>query len=338
MICIYCLKETDPKLERKGNTEVYTCTECGETIPRVQVEEKNIPSTTIGFVGFPGHGKTVYLTSLVYMLDILESKSMDFHYEPLDKTSFEAVHKRVPQFKKGTLPGLTQFDFLKPTPLLLKRIPTFGNRFLTFYDVAGKIYDNIENITDRGIYVARSNVVIFIISITDSGDEWQEEIRRLLSLYTRAVYNDMRIDIKRRQHIVVVFSKADKLINTTDDKKLSDSLIEFLQEGSYEWYIENPQNKKEEDIIANKVKQLKKESKAVEEWLREKKCGGFIKEARDYFKSVEYTMVSSTGAACKDMTLEAELTPEDPKRVLDPFFWILEKSRQRTILERLLGG
>jgi predicted RNA-binding protein with TRAM domain len=341
MKCIYCSQETIPKLERKGNTEVYICSnsECGETIDRALVERKNIPRTRIGFVGFSGHGKTVYLISLVYMWDILEVKSRDFKYEPKDTTSFEVVHSLVPEFKKGKLPGITQFDFLKPTPILLNRIPGFGNRFLIFYDVSGEVYEkNIETITDRGRYVAQSDVVIFFISITKSGDEWQEKIRKLLSLYTRAVYNDLRIDIKKRQHCIVVFSKSDELISTTEDKKLSDSLIEFLQKGSYEWYLENAQNKKEGDIIADKLKQLKKESKVVEGWLKEKGCAGFIKEARDYFKSVEYTIVSSTGAACKGMNLAAELTPEDPKRVLDPFFWILEKSRPRTIWERLFGG
>lgn len=32
-----------------------------------------------------------------------------------------------------------------------------------------------------------------------------------------------------------------------------------------------------------------------------------------------------------------ELKPEDPKRVLDPFLWIMEKTRPRGVWERIRG-
>jgi len=53
---------------------------------------------------------------------------------------------------------------------------------------------------------------------------------------------------------------------------------------------------------------------------------------------VEYTIVSSIGASPVSGMLAKRLEPEDPKRILDPFFLALEKTRPKGILEKIFGG
>ena len=66
MRCPYCLELTKPTLEKKDNRLVYVCSNpnCKMEIARDFVEKPKVPLATVGMVGFPGHGKTVYVTSL----------------------------------------------------------------------------------------------------------------------------------------------------------------------------------------------------------------------------------------------------------------------------------
>lgn len=68
MKCPYCFSEFKNKKRVKGTRQVYYCNLCESEIHRAYVEFPKIPITRIGLVGYTGHGKTVYITSLFYML------------------------------------------------------------------------------------------------------------------------------------------------------------------------------------------------------------------------------------------------------------------------------
>lgn len=325
MRCPYCLELTKPKLEKKDNRLVYVCSNgnCKMEIARDFVEKPKIPLATVGMVGFPGHGKTVYVTSLFYLIQILGNIWGNYHCRGLDNHTIKDFYQRIDLFKKGQLPQSTPANFPSPSLFYFSGIPYFTDWFFSFYDTAGEVFEDSQRITQAGRFVAYADVVVLLLNINESGEEWSVTMERLLDTYIKGVYDYLHVDLRKRQNLVVALSKADMLVG-----KLPDDIETFLRSGTYEWYT-NGQNRRR---LIDKLHQC---SCNVKTWLQQQGCGGFVSKARSNFKSVEYTLISATGAAPVGDQLAALPVPEDPKRVLDPFFWILEKTRPRHWWQRL---
>jgi len=324
MRCPYCLSETNPSLQQRDYRKVYVCSnrDCNAEIHRDYVEKWDIHKGFIGLVGFSGHGKTSYLTILFYLLKHLKRGNVwgNFYFETTDENTHNIMFNVINVLeKKSELPESTPQNFPLPSLIYFKNIPLFGDYFLSFYDTAGAVYENINRITNMGRFVASSDVVLFIISIDDCGENFVNEMERLLDIYVNAVYNHLRINLKEKQDLIIVLTKGD-MIN-----ELPDEMKRFLQEGSFKWYSMDE---------GSKLKLLKEKSDDIKLWLEKIGGGGFIKGAKEKFKSVEFTLVSSTGAAPTGIKLATKLKPEDPKRVLDPFLWALEKIGRKKIIRR----
>lgn len=329
--CPYHLKKIKPKLEYKSNTAPYVCPECGVEIPRDFVEKKDIPRATVGLVGFPGHGKTVYITSLFYLLKYLRNQWDDYFLLSLDDNTHNVLHHHVPLFESSELPDATPSNFPSPSLIYFHNIPLYGDGFLCFYDTSGEVFEDTQRIPHQGRFVAHSDSVLFNVSINDCGKNWPDRMTELLNTYINAVYNRMHINTKKKQHLVVVLTKSDSLTNNNSAGSLSRDLAdELTNAGSYDSYLINSEHR-------NMFERLKERSEAVKYWLLQKECQAFVKIAEEYFNSVEYTLVSSTGSAPVGRRLAARLAPEAPKMVLDPFLWVLEKNRHVSIWKKLFG-
>ena len=337
--CPYCLKPLKTKLTQQDNRTVYTCKDgCGNSIHRDYVEQPNIPRHTIGLVGFSGHGKTVCITSLFYLLKQLENEwAAPYILDPLDSNTRTIMYKKVPEFGKGILPTSTPSNFPKPALLYFDGIPSFGSRFLSFFDVAGAVYEDPARVLDQGRFVAAADVVIFVLNIKDFGSHWQDEMRALLAVYRDAVYNQLHINLQQRQHLIVVLSKADQIfdrllnferrLNGDDDVSFHD-LSSFLERGSYKAWVGND--------FSSIFQDLSLESKNIRVSLELSGCRGFILEAEQSFRSVEYITVSATGQAPNEQNEVPGFDHEHPKRVLDVFMWVLLKTQPQSFFRRLL--
>ncbi len=311
MLCPYCLEDCIPTI--KGNE--YQCPKCKERLEREYVEKRHIPRTTIGLIGFSGHGKTAYITSLFYVLkDILMQKSFwrDFTLVALDKNTMAGVYDRVQFLKDGELPPPTPLNFPRPCIVKFSGLPfednTYREYFVTFYDIGGEVYGDEEHITDKAKIIAKSINVLFLISISDRKGNWQDRIYRLLNTYILGVRNKLKLDPKKYQNLIVVFTKADEILD-----KLSGELSNYLITGTYTCYPR----------LDGTLEEIDKKSRMIEQWLREQDAGGFVNLARQQFKSVHYTVASALGARPDGQRLHAEIQPDDPKRVLDPFILAL---------------
>ncbi|MBU1261569.1 hypothetical protein KKG61_07375, partial [bacterium] len=197
--CPYCLTNVDPNLTNQG----YLCPnkECNAGIYRDFVEKPKIPRATVGLVGFTGHGKTVYLSALFYSLKHLKRNHTwgeNFNWVTLDENTHKIMYVDVPKLEEESkLPDGTPENFPHPALIQFDQIPFFGDYFLSFYDTAGRVYESSEKITDMGRFVAYSEVVLFIISIKDCDRSWADHIEGLLDTYIHAVYNYLRIDLKK---------------------------------------------------------------------------------------------------------------------------------------------
>ena len=168
------------------------CPKCNSEIYRDFVEKAKIPRTTVGLVGFTGHGKTVYLTSLFYLLKFFKRRMIwreNFSWLSLDDNTHRIMFKHVPLFEESHLPEGTPANFPHPSLIQFSKVPFFGDHFLSIYDTAGSVFEETARITDLGRFVAQSEVVLFVISIPDCGGRWADNMERLLETYINAVYN-----------------------------------------------------------------------------------------------------------------------------------------------------
>jgi hypothetical protein len=304
------VNDITPKLKQKDNRSVYECTTCRREIHRDIVEGEKTPQTSIGLIGYTGHGKTVYITSLFYVLKFFQSSWPGYHYLCLDNEANTMVYERVRHFEENAeLPPGTPINFPHPHLISYSSLPHFGDVRLTYYDVGGQVYENPASISDQGRFVAHADTIFFLLSITEFGPLWTSEIQKRLDIYVNAVKNSMRVDTKKNQNLVVVLTKADLLT-----KKLSEPLQKHVFSGDYTRY-----NKLKEAFS-----EMRMSTKQIRKSMMDEQAGGFINLAESSFRRVEYCMVSSTGSDPVKGRLASKLNPKDPKRMLDPLLWALQ--------------
>jgi hypothetical protein len=320
MKCPYCLLNTHPIVRNN----VYVCSNpnCNNVLHRDYVEDDDKPKTAVGLVGFSGHGKTVFIHSLFYLLKHLENEWKEYIFNTLDKNTHAIFFNLVNSLEKSILPQSTPENFPLPALIYFKNMPVFDDWFFSFYDTAGTVFEDPDAIVSKGNYVSNSDVVLFIISIVEkeNDENWQDSMRSLLEIYHQAAYNSLKVNIKKNQDLIVVLTKADQLLKRNDDRNVSDKLKDYIIKGDYSWYSQYTDKSKT-------ISALKGLSNEIRNWLSQRGCKGFIKFAETSFKSVEYTMISSTGSEPIDGgQLASHLKISDPKRVLDPFFWAMIKT------------
>ena len=329
--CPYCLKSMEPKSkilkDKHGDPyPTYVCSKCNKKISREYLEEREAQKISIGMVGFRGHGKTTYLSVLFYLLDSFLNNWKGSTYRTLNKRAFDWVYDNMKQLKNGNLPQATPTNFPEPVIVKFFDIPILGSYITSLYDTGGEVFENPDTITDAGKFVAYSDVVLFIVSIADiQNNGWVDELNRLLNVYIMAVKDRIGIETKKKQHLIVVFTKADLLQGSISGISLSNELINYLNNRNYNAYV------------SFTVDAIKEYSKEIKNWLERSGATGFTNLSKRYFKSVEYTIVSSIGANPVGDKLGFKLSPEIPKRVLDPFLLALDKMRKRSWIKRLFG-
>src|SRR5262249_48837840 len=73
----------------------YTCPECKEAVPLLYAEDyAEYPPIVFSLVGLRGHGKTVYLASLLYEFERVGRQWRDFTFSPLDESGLTTVREK----------------------------------------------------------------------------------------------------------------------------------------------------------------------------------------------------------------------------------------------------
>lgn len=309
MRCPYCLTEAEI-LERDERRGTYHCPNCKTLLPRAFLRDTPQLHSSIGVVGFSGHGKTVYLTSLFSTLGRFSTYWTDYYYRSLDDYTHRILYEQVPLFEAGDLPESTPANFPNPALVQYHELPVFGDAVFGFYDTAGEVFSEVAQISRAGFFVAHSDVVLFIVSIPDcTAEKLDDDLSRLLDTYIRASVDHLNVKLKQKQRIIVIFTKSDLLGERLDPK-----LKRWLYDGGQSWYALD---------LQQKMADLSVSSLMIEEWLRESlQCSRFVNMANDNFREVRYTVVSALGA-----DIDNGEAPE-PLRVLDPFLWLLIFARE----------
>lgn len=309
--CPYCLHHVE-KFIHDEKTKVTHCPNCRTDIPKVFVNAGLMLRTMVGVVGFSGHGKTVYLTSLFSTLKRFSHYWNGYYFRSLDDFTQRIIYEQVPLFEKGDLPESTPANFPNPALVLYHQLPVFEDAFVGYYDTAGEVFNDATQIARAGFFVAHADTVLFIMSIPDCDPgQLDDQMSRLLDTYIRAADDKLNTNTRTTQRLVVIFTKSD-----LTQAQLTPALRQWLSQGAADYYALN---------LNDKLLDLGMVSIRIEEWLRQDLgCTRFANMARDHFLEVRYTIVSAMGWG--DPNGEDKL---NPLRVLDPFLWVLDFARRK---------
>lgn len=305
MLCPYCLQNTSTHQK---------CEQCKEELPPLYVQRhSNIFARSpaiLSAVGFSGHGKTVYLASLLHTLSkTLTHVWPEFYLQGLNVESVQTLQKNLALLQQGELPESTRRNFPRPSIHLLANIPYYGSRDMLIYDPPGEAFNTDEGIDRFAHFVQRAKVVLFLVSIVDLEEPKYGDLFRLLNTY---VLGMARMKAKTRdQHLIVTYTKADRLIDTF---KKYPTTLKHLESSDYTAMLHPKQY----------LETLRAVSASLESYTeRHLEARDFIHLTRQQFKSVVYCATSALGSPPEDGHLATAI---EPRRVADPLIWLLEKS------------
>jgi len=188
-------------------------------------------------------------------------------------------------------------------------MPKYGTRDLLIYDPPGEAFDTDIGIERFAHFVQRAKVVLFLVSLVDLQKPKEVDLHRLLETYTLGM---ARMKAKtKRQHLIVTYTKADLL---REEFKQYPLILEHLNDTNLE-KLAKPRKY---------FRELRTVSKVILDYT-EQQLGArnFIHLIANEFKSAEYCVVSALGAPPEGEHLA---TAMEPRCVIDPLLWVLEKS------------
>jgi formylglycine-generating enzyme required for sulfatase activity len=335
MICPYCVQEIPA-----GSDKHDECKENkGKPFSPFYIDhhggEDSIDPVVVSVVGFRQHGKTVFLCALFDFLDNhLHQSWPGFYNHVLDQDSLTQLNETREDLRKGNLPNWTILSFPRPGIFRLTnmprrngggKLPPLDDTSVLIYDPPGEAFVSEDQIVLLASFVKRSSCVLFLIDITSLGDAIADETAKLLDTYLLGM---RRMGIaKKSQHLIVVYTKSDEM-------KASLPEFEGFLEGQPE--LKNHLNEQRPAALTDPymyLQHLERISQLLEKFtLTELNAGKFINVARDWFASVNYTIVSSLGAAPEKYFNEAgeersRMTVRmSPRGVVDPLLFVLANS------------
>lgn len=318
----------------RNNVEIDArkCGSCHSDVPRIYSENfKRAAPVSVPLVGGSNHGKTVFLFGLVHTLSELSHPKIwdKFNTRPANPFTENLtieINKAKAENRKPfpTNPGERERDWrMEPTEagiMLLNSMPLWGSRTLVLRDVGGELYEEFVFHESQREFCQKSPCAIMVLDPTDLTRSPEFAMNTMLNRYINSLEESGIKVEKEARKIVIVISKADAL---------RDSLPPHLTE-----YVESDPIR---DIVdkggANTTLTLNNPASmheyvrgglvTLDEHLRNWVCtlrGGneLIALANQYGIQLRFTLTSAWGDD------PDQITRMQPKRVIDPFLWLLE--------------
>lgn len=308
ILCPFCLRNVPARSLKCSNIG------CERDLPRLYTDDfQQIPLSIVSAVGFSSHGKTVYLATLLHVLDELSQYWRGYYRQALNESSIEFIEaNRKLLLKDGKLPNSTPTNFRETSIWRLANVPNLGDRRLLIYDTAGENFQKVYSLKENAGYISRSPVVLFFVSVPfivqDESDP-ASEIDKLLQTYILGM-RELSSNTKN-QHLVIVYTWGDMM-----EDKLTEypAVVNYLNKSELAPGWDMPSYLREMASISSLLKQFT---------YRTLKAGSFHNMAHGNFASVECCMVSSLGRPPAKGRLTMELSP---RRVIDPLLWVIQKT------------
>ncbi len=322
--CPRCLK----RIQVPTNADNVACKECNFVIPFAYISDfKQVPPVFVQLFGLTASGKTTFLDMLrLHLYDMDRAwQASNFYTRPITQLDLDHQRTLITDRAQGIMPQATAKRDRNQNEVYimsLMHMPRWGSRFLVLMDHAGEQFYQL-NINVKEIpFLQRTPITIMLLSLSDLIDDGglvSDLVARYISSLEAYGVNFK----KARRHLIIVFSKADLLIND-----LPSELREYLSRDTLYMTLRNPAPGfgLDEAYMDRYLKRMAYMSHVTREWVRGNVRNGpaMLNMLDDKGIATQFMVMSATGHS---LVGGNQLTPE-PRRVLDPFFWVLELYKQ----------
>jgi len=300
MLCPLCLTDVIDFICEKTEkrTRSYTCPACGEGIPlRYVLDYHQYEPLIFCTVGLAGHGKTVYLGSVLIAFKHLCRHIDTFSFTPLDDQGMYTIREKQKALEEGRLPQSTPKIFPKPLIIRLDGMEDGKKYHLILFDLPGEVLSTPDEIGEYCAFLGKSPSITWLLSLHDIGAMKPEDF---ITVYVQAM---LQLGYKpRRQRLLVVLTKGDDMLS-----ELPEEVCDFLR-GAGEG-------------------ERRGLSTATERWLEaQDEYRVFVRRAREEFSEVAYCVVSALGSR---PDRDVQTVSVNPRGVLEPLEWIRRFPRYR---------
>lgn len=165
---------------------------------------------TVATVGLQGHGKTVFLAGLFCDSFFLLSETLrPFAVRAVSAKADEVFYGNAQMLHDLELPPANPRGKPEPAVLEFTGVPRPGSHRrrdirLTFYDIAGEVFNQDRTVAEYAPYLAEADDIIFLFDPTHP-DFSALSAARLVDLVCRATARG------RRKNLIIALSKMDEL-------------------------------------------------------------------------------------------------------------------------------
>jgi hypothetical protein len=171
----------------------------------------------VAVIGYPGHGKTVFLAGMFWDSFFTLSQSFQDERRPFSVHTVTEEASKVfigngMILNKGGLPPPNPRTTPAPATLEFKGVPSANGRNrrrdiqLTFYDMAGESFKSDEVLRKDAPFLPKTDDIIFLFDPTR--DDFEESVLSATDLLDR-IYRV--VPTSKRKHFIVALSKIDEL-------------------------------------------------------------------------------------------------------------------------------
>lgn len=346
-ICPFCLGEDiieNPNAKARQIGQNYICQSSGEHVSAIYVNNyTNKPPRILGVMGNRGHGKSLYLDTLIHTLYQLNNLYPQFHILAVTQNCLTTVMRNIRLLEQGLLPPPTHQTFQNPVQIHINSLPLIGgqSRTLLMYDTAGEIWEATNTPLAAAPFIRRAKTLLFIQSMEGFFDANGQPTNKLSKdigfdlLMQINSYINSRMEIATEpQQLVVVLTKSDEWMPYLNSENLipNKNPSRIVTQND----ITTLQNYLAADTFSglNNAGTYMKSLRAISITLRqllESYYGAaqFVAAATAHFPlGVRFTIVSSLGSRPNTQNrLDMEISP---RRVLDPMIWALAQEDDLT--------
>jgi len=324
IICPRCLSEVRVDTRNPKDTKCN----CDYVIPQLYVREYAVALPVyIQMFGWSQSGKSTWLDVLRLHLYGITKIWSDSYVEAVAQIDID--HKQILRTErvKGLMPGATPKKTRDQNEVylnLLKSGQRWSSRLIVIMDHAGESFERLDVPVKEIPFLLGTPTTIMLICLPDM-EMTGKTFFEVVQIYVRALENYGVNFKKAGRRLVIVFSKADMIIN------LPINLREYLETDELAPIL-MPKSDSENThfsftgmALVDYLERMGRFSEAIREWVStsvEDGQAGLLK-LKEKNIDTRFVIMSSIGQTAGAGELR-------PGRVLDPFFWALEfQSREK---------
>lgn len=315
-ICPFCMNKH----------ELSFCNVKNKVIPRSFVEslKKNLPVIYFFTIGYSGHGKTCYLSSLFYFLyHYIVEKWQNFSLLGLNQETLEKLHRTyIDALEDLRLPAKTPIMFPEPLIVKAQKIPILKSRGLffkkntdmvfVFYDAGGGTFEVDKKIEENLPVIRSMQTLIFLIDLAGMVNKkenregaLQAADRKIHSLLN-IIHNTIdKLGQRKKKKLILCFTKADLM---TGDEATFGPLA-CWEDDHFPDDFPDPRNM---DFYLTELLQF---SRLIEQYFSTS-YPMVYNTLKNNFKEIYFSTFSALGSNPEGGTIKKL----EPKRVFDPIF------------------